>query len=72
VGPDGLSTDGVSSAAAILGPQKGLALVENTPKAAAFIVRMIDGQQKTYESKRWKELPRAEGEGRRAEINQRQ
>ncbi len=56
VGPDGLSTDGVSSAAAILGPQKGLALVENTPKAAAFIVRIIDGQQKTYESKRWKEL----------------
>jgi FAD:protein FMN transferase len=56
VGPDGLSTDGLSAAVAILGPEKGLKLVEDTPGAAAFIVRMVDGQQRTYESKRWTEL----------------
>lgn len=62
VGPDGLNTDGLSSAVAILGPEKGLQLIENTPGAAAFIVQRIDGKEKTYESSRWKDLPRAEEE----------
>ena len=56
VGPDGLSTDGLSSAVAVLGPEKGLKLIENTPGAAAFIVRTIDGKEQTYESRTWKEL----------------
>jgi FAD:protein FMN transferase len=56
VGPDGLSTDGLSSAVAILGPDKGLKLIEATPDAAAFIVRMVDGKEQTYQSRRWKEL----------------
>jgi len=55
VGPDGLSTDGVSSAVAILGPEKGLKLIEKTPGIAAFIVRMVDGKERTYQSQRWKE-----------------
>ena len=59
VGRDGLSTDGLSSAVAILGPEKGLKLVDNTPGAAAFIVRVVDGQQRTYQSRRWKELQKA-------------
>lgn len=56
VGPDGLSTDGLSSAVAILGPEKGLKLIEDTPAAAAFIVRMVDGKEQAYQSRRWKEL----------------
>jgi thiamine biosynthesis lipoprotein len=56
VGPDGLHTDGLSSAVAILGPEKGLELVEKTPEVAAFIVQMVDGKERTYESKRWKKL----------------
>ncbi len=56
VGPDGLSTDGLSSAVAILGPEKGLALVESTPRTAAFIVRMTDGKPTIYRSKRWEQL----------------
>ena len=60
VGPDGLSTDGLSTAVAILGPEKGLKLVENTPGTSAFVVRMVDGQEKTYRSERWKELPKQE------------
>jgi FAD:protein FMN transferase len=56
VGPDGLSTDGLSSAVAVLGPEKGLKLVDGTPGAAALIVRVIDGKQQTYQSKKWKEL----------------
>jgi thiamine biosynthesis lipoprotein len=56
VGPDGLSTDGLSSAVAILGPQKGLALVESMPDSAAFIVRMSEGKPVIYRSKRWQQL----------------
>jgi FAD:protein FMN transferase len=56
IGPDGLSTDGLSTAVAVLGPAEGLKLIDSTPGAAAFIVRMIDGQEKTYESQRWKEI----------------
>ena len=56
VGPDGLSTDGLSSAVAVLGPEKGLKLIENTPGAAALIVRVIDGKEETRQSRKWKEL----------------
>ena len=56
VGPDGLSTDGLSSAVAILGPEKGLKLVNETPGTAAFIVRMADGREQTYRSRKWKGL----------------
>ena len=54
VGPDGLSTDGLSSAVAILGPEKGLKLVEATPHSAAFIVRLVNGKEQTFQSKRWR------------------
>ena len=57
VGPDGLGTDGLSAAVAILGPEKGLKLIESTPGTAAFIVRMEGGKEKTYQSSKWKELP---------------
>ncbi len=56
VGPDGLSTDGLSSAAAILGPQEGMKLIEDTPGAAALMVRIVDGKEMVYESSRWKRL----------------
>ncbi len=61
VGRDGLSSDGLSSAVAVLGPEKGLKLVEDTPGAAAFIVRVVGGQARTYPSRRWKDLERAPG-----------
>ena len=57
VGPDGLSTDGLSSAALILGPEKGMKLIEATPQTAGLIVRLIDGKESVRESAKWKELP---------------
>jgi thiamine biosynthesis lipoprotein len=59
VGPDGLSTDGLSSAVAILGPEKGLKLLEAAPQTAALIVRIVDGKEEVCQSKRWKELSEA-------------
>ncbi len=56
VGPDGLSTDGLSSAAAILGPEKGMKLIEDTCGVAGLMVRVVDGKEMVYESSRWKQL----------------
>ncbi len=57
VGPNGMSADGLSSAVAVLGPEKGLRLIENTPGTAALIVRVVDGKEQVFQSRRWKELP---------------
>ncbi|MCE5303746.1 MAG: FAD:protein FMN transferase [Planctomycetaceae bacterium] len=54
LGPDGLSTDGLSSAVAILGPEKGLKLIDDTPGTAALFTQMVDGRRRVYCSKRWK------------------
>ncbi len=56
VGPSGLSTDGLSCAVAILGPEQGFKLIESTPDTAALFVRNVDGQEQTFESKGWREV----------------
>ena len=56
VAPDGITADGLASAVSVLGPDKGLKLVEQTPGAAALIVRAPEGSSQTYESCRWKRL----------------
>jgi FAD:protein FMN transferase len=53
IGPDGLSTDGVSSAIAILGPEKGLKLLEQFPNCSAMMIRMVDGKEEITQSKNW-------------------
>ncbi|MEN6404957.1 MAG: FAD:protein FMN transferase [Thermoguttaceae bacterium] len=54
LGPDGLSTDGLSSAVAILGPEKGLKLIDDTPGTAALFAQVVDGRRRVFCSKRWK------------------
>lgn len=56
VGPNGMTADALSSAVAVLGPEKGLKLIENTPNTAAMIVRVIDGKEEVFQSRRWKQL----------------
>ena len=65
VAPDGTTADALASATSVLGPERGLKLVENTPGVAALIVRAPQGKVETYESKRWKKLPVVEPEGKR-------
>jgi thiamine biosynthesis lipoprotein len=57
VAEDGATADALSTAVSVLGPEKGLTLVESLPGAAAFIQRNVDGQPATYASKRWSHLP---------------
>jgi thiamine biosynthesis lipoprotein len=58
VAPDGATADYLDTAISIMGPEKGLALVESIEGAAALIVRIADGTEKTYGSKRWQRIPK--------------
>ncbi|MEN6451143.1 MAG: FAD:protein FMN transferase [Thermoguttaceae bacterium] len=60
VGRDGLSTDGLSSAAAVLGPEQGMKLIEDTPGAAGLMVQVVDGKETVHESSRWRNLAKAD------------
>lgn len=63
VAPNGFTADSLASAVSVLGPEKGLELIENTPGTAALIIRAPQGKIETYESIRWKELQHAPVKG---------
>jgi thiamine biosynthesis lipoprotein len=56
VAPDGMTAEGLSKALGVLGPEKGMKLVERIPGAAALVLRAPRGAVERHESKRWKEL----------------
>ena len=58
VAPDGGTADALETTVYILGPERGLKLVEETPGAAAIFVRMTKDGIKTFESSRFKEIPK--------------
>ncbi|MBW3600773.1 MAG: FAD:protein FMN transferase [Planctomycetes bacterium] len=57
VAPTGMQADGLATAASVLGPEKGLELIDQTPGAAAVVVWVEEGETKSAESKRFEELP---------------
>lgn len=59
VAPDGATADSLDTSVYILGPERGLPLVESTPGAAALIVRATPSGERIFESSRWKQLPTA-------------
>ena len=59
VAPDGATADSLDTAAYVLGPERGLALVEETAGASALIVRSTPAGIQTFESSRFREIPRA-------------
>jgi thiamine biosynthesis lipoprotein len=60
VAPDGGTADALETTVYILGPERGLKLVEETPGAAAIYVRLTPEGIKTFESSRYKEIPTVE------------
>lgn len=60
VAPDGITADGLSTAVSVLGPQRGLRLVDETDRAAALVLRATPPGVEIYRSARWKNLPAAE------------
>jgi thiamine biosynthesis lipoprotein len=48
--------DSYTKAVLVLGPERGLALIDATPGAAAIVIRAPHGETETFESKRFREL----------------
>jgi FAD:protein FMN transferase len=53
IAPEGITADGLDTAACILGPDKGLKLIESTPGAAGLFVRITPQGQEVGESRGW-------------------
>ena len=53
VAPDGMTADGLTKAVVILGPDKGLKLIDETPHAAALLMRAPHGTVERYASGQW-------------------
>ena len=47
--------DSYTKAVSVLGPARGLKLIDETPEAAALVVRAPEGQVESFESTRWKD-----------------
>jgi len=60
IAADGMTANGLSTSVSVLGPERGLKLVEETPGAAARVVRRPGAKTEVLESARWSEVPRAE------------
>jgi FAD:protein FMN transferase len=60
VARDGATADALETTVYLLGPERGLKLVDETPGAAAIFVRMTADGVKTFESSRFKEIPKLE------------
>jgi thiamine biosynthesis lipoprotein len=60
IAPDGMTANGLSTSVSVLGPERGLRLVEETPGAAAHIVRRPGEKIEAIDSARWKDVPKVE------------
>jgi thiamine biosynthesis lipoprotein len=58
VAPNGGTADALETTVYILGPERGLKLVDETPGAAAIFVRLTANGVTTFESARFKDVPR--------------
>ena len=58
VAPDGGTADALETSVYLLGPERGLRLIEAMPGTAALYVRSTPDGIRTFESSRFKELPR--------------
>jgi FAD:protein FMN transferase len=56
IAPNAITTDWASTAVSVLGPAKGLAMIEKIPDAAARITTLEDGRIKVWESSRFRRL----------------
>ena len=59
IAPDGITADALSTAVSVLGPERGLQLVEETPGTAAHLVRKPAEKIEFLESARWRDVPKA-------------
>lgn len=58
IAPHGLEADGLDTAATVLGAERGLALIESHPNAAALIIERTDAGTRVQQSTRFRKLLR--------------
>ena len=61
IAPDGMTADALDTAVCVLGPEKGLELIERTPGAAGRITTIDGDEVKVYESSRFRQFLAADG-----------
>ncbi len=61
IASDVATANGLSTTISVLGPERGLSLVEETPGAAARVVRQPAEVAELIESARWKDVPKTDG-----------
>ncbi len=69
VAPDGATADALETTAYLLGPQRGLKLVDETPGAAGLFQRLTPEGVKTFESSRFGQVPKVEGKEAPAQVS---
>src|SRR5207302_3001865 len=57
VAPDGATADALETAVYLLGPERGLKLIDKTPGAAAIFFRATPAAIQTFEFTRFKDVP---------------
>jgi FAD:protein FMN transferase len=57
---DGLTADGLDTAIDVLGPKRGLELLEQWPNAVARIARKPGAKVEAFESPNWRDLPKVQ------------
>jgi thiamine biosynthesis lipoprotein len=67
--PCGTASDGLATAVSVLGPERGLKLIEETEGAAAYIVRKMDRGEETFTSKRFPKANHRDTEGTEKKAN---
>jgi len=63
IAPDGITADALATAVSVLGPERGLKLIELQTDVAGLIVTLEVGRQVTRHSSRWHTLTRSACEG---------
>ena len=56
IAPDGITADALATAVSVLGPERGLKLIESQPCAAAMFATLNDDRFVSHQSTRWKAL----------------
>jgi thiamine biosynthesis lipoprotein len=56
IAPQGITADSHTKVVAVLGPERGLAIIDQTPGVAALYVRKTDAGREVFASRRFKDL----------------
>ncbi|MFM9963255.1 MAG: FAD:protein FMN transferase [Planctomycetaceae bacterium] len=56
IAPDGITADALATAVSVLGPERGLKLIDSQPCAAAMFATLAGERLVTRQSARWKEM----------------